>query len=214
MNRGFPKQFLELSGQPVIIKTLLCFLEYNPSIKIIISVHPHYLLLLNELIERSGLPSENIQVTTGGGTRFDSVKNGLKLVSDEKALIAIHDAARPFVSQQTIKNCFEAAALYGNAVPTIPISESLRKTEGKKNVAVNREDYLVIQTPQCFLSSKIKRAYEQPYKAAFTDDATVLEMQGETIHLVEGNVENIKLTTPNDLLIAKVLFDHEQRRHH
>ncbi len=200
MQNTLPKQFIELNSEPIIIKTINCFVKYNSSIKIIISVHKDFKIYLEELLQSYKIT--NVKITIGGQTRFESVKNGLELIDDLTAIVAVHDAARPFVSIDTIKNCFETAAIKGNAVPCISLNESIREIKEEKNNAVNRNNYKIIQTPQCFLISKIKQAFIQPYNPLFTDDATVLEGLGETIFLVEGNVENIKITSPHDLLIA------------
>jgi 2-C-methyl-D-erythritol 4-phosphate cytidylyltransferase len=207
MNSAVPKQFMDLKGQPVIIRALRCFLNYNAGMRVIISVHPDYKEQMQGLIRTAGLEQENIRITTGGDTRFASVKNGLALVDDPAAIVGIHDAARPFVSLETIQRCFEGAARQGNAIPCIRISESLRRVEGKNSAAVSRDDYRMVQTPQCFVAADIKKAFEQEYRPAFTDDATVLEATGRRIHLVEGNAENIKITTPHDLLLANNLID-------
>jgi 2-C-methyl-D-erythritol 4-phosphate cytidylyltransferase len=203
-----PKQFIELCGLPIIIRTIKAFLAYNVSIKVIISVHRDYSSLLTELIKIFLPEKENIiKITLGGDTRFQSVKNGLDLINDSKAIVAIHDAARPLVSTQTIKNCFKTAALKGNAVPCVAVNESIREVNVSHNVAVNRSAFKIIQTPQCFEAALIKRAFDQPYNSSFTDDATVLESTGGKINLVEGNPENIKITSPHDLLIAKALIN-------
>lgn len=211
MNSSIPKQFIEVGGEPVIIKTIHCFNNYNPGIHIIIAVHVDFRLYLEELISRSDLNGKLIQITVGGLTRFDSVKNGLQLVNNDTAIVAIHDAARPFVSVQTIKNCFEAAETSGNAIPCIAIKESIRKLSGGSSHAINREEYMLVQTPQCFRVSEIKAAFQQPYKPSFTDDATVLEAAGGKIHHVEGNIENIKITSPLDLVIANALLKNDKR---
>lgn len=202
MQNTLPKQFIEIKGEPIIIKTINCFLKYNPVIKIIISVHHDFVNYMEDLLRMNHLNTNDIKLTQGGATRFESVKNGLDHIDENNCVVAIHDAARPFVSLQTIKNCFETAMLKGNAVPCISLNESIREVNLHKNMAVNRNNYKIIQTPQCFLSNKIKKAFEQSYNPLFTDDATVLESIGEEINLVEGNVENIKITTPNDLIIA------------
>jgi 2-C-methyl-D-erythritol 4-phosphate cytidylyltransferase len=205
MKSDRPKQFLEIKGEPVIVRTIKAFLNYNAQIKIIISVHKNYASHLEELIGQFDLKKNRIQITFGGETRFDSVKNGLMLIGDPDGVVGIHDAARPFVSTQTITNCFDTAAQKGNAIPCVPVNESMRKISNTMNHAVNRNEYRIIQTPQCFLVSKIKKAFEQDYSPAFTDDATVLETTGEKIVLVEGNEENIKITSPHDMAIANVL---------
>ena len=207
MKSDRPKQFIEINGEPIIIRTIRCFLEYNTAIQIIISVHKNYKTHLEGLIEKFDLKNSNIKITFGGETRFASVKNGLQLIENDQGIVGIHDAARPFVSLQTITNCYETAFLRGNAVPSISVNESMRKISNNINNSVNRNEYKIIQTPQCFLVSKIKKAFEQDYSVAFTDDATVVESTGEKINLVEGNEENIKITSPHDLLIAIALLN-------
>ena len=206
MKSDRPKQFIELAGIPIIIRTIRCFLNYDPSIHIIISVHKNYKAHLEGLLEKFDLKTVDIKITFGGESRFASVKNGLSLIENEKAVVGIHDAARPFVSLQTIASCYETAANKGTAVPCISVNESLRKISNNINNSVNRNEYKIIQTPQCFLVEKIKRAFQQEYSQAFTDDATVLESTGEKIVLVEGNEENIKITSPHDLLIANAML--------
>ncbi len=209
MKSDIPKQFIELQGAPIIIHSLKRFINYNLNIKIIICVHKNYKSHLENILQKFNLETKNIQIVFGGDTRFQSVKNGLNLIQDLDAVVGIHDSARPFVSLKTIQNCFETAAIKGNAIPCISINESLRKISNNINSSINRNEYKIIQTPQCFLVSKIKKAFEQEYNFVFTDDATVLETIGEKIVLVEGNEENIKITSPHDLLIAKALIHEE-----
>lgn len=206
MKSDRPKQFIELAGIPIIIHTIRTFLQYNSAMHIIIAVHKNYKAHLEGLIEKFELKSPNMHITFGGESRFASVKNGLMLIDNENAIVGIHDAARPLVSQQTILNCYQAAAIKGNAIPCVSINQSMRKISNNINNSVNRNEYKLIQTPQCFLVSKIKKAFEQEYTPSFTDDATVLESIGETIILVEGNEENIKITSPHDLLIAGAML--------
>jgi 2-C-methyl-D-erythritol 4-phosphate cytidylyltransferase len=205
MKNTVPKQFIEIDGEPVVIKTLRCFLRYNFRIRTIISVHKDYKIYLQDLIKKSEFADADIQVTIGGETRFESVKNGLMLLNHDNAVVAIHDAARPFVALETIKSCFETAASKGNAIPCIHVNESLRKITDGLNETINRDEIRIIQTPQCFLIPEIKKAFEQDYNPMFTDDASVLESIGKKINLVEGNLENIKITSPLDLLIAQSL---------
>ncbi|HEV8081001.1 MAG TPA: 2-C-methyl-D-erythritol 4-phosphate cytidylyltransferase [Chitinophagaceae bacterium] len=207
MQSDIPKQFIEVGHEAIIIRTIKAFLNYNAAIQIIICVHKNFKTYLEELCAKNNLT--NIKITLGGDTRFQSVKNGLDLVTDETVIVGIHDAARPFASMQTIKNCFNVAKEKGNAIPCVTISESLRNVNAQKNTAVNRNEFKTIQTPQCFLASKIKKAFLQEYNSSFTDDATVLESIGEKINLVEGNIENIKITTKFDLAIAKALLHNE-----
>ena len=206
MKNDRPKQFIDLIGVPIIIRTIRCFLNYNPEIHVIISVHKNYKAHLEGLIEKFALKDSDIRITFGGESRFASVKNGLYLIENEQAVVGIHDAARPFVSLQTIVNCYDTALAKGTAVPCISVNESMRKISNNVNNSVNRNEYKIIQTPQCFQVSIIKKAFEQEYSHAFTDDATVLESTGEKIILVEGNEENIKITSPHDLLIANAML--------
>lgn len=149
------------------------------------------------------------QLINGGETRFHSVKNGLSLVPDN-CLVGVHDAARPLVSKQTIITAFDMAEKKGNAIPCVSINESIRELNGENNKTVDRNNYKSIQTPQCFRSDILKKAFEQPYHPLFTDDASVVEMMGEKINLIEGNNENIKITTPQDLIIATALLQYRE----
>lgn len=207
MRSDIPKQFLKIKGTPIIVLSLQQFFKFDNSIGVVIAVHKDHQKHLNTLIKKY-FPTKNIQIVLGGDTRFHSVKNALAAITDVNAVIGIHDAARPFVSVEVIKNCYSTAAKKGNAIPAITLSESVRKISKSKNQAVNRNDYKVIQTPQCFRSGLIKKAFEKKYSPKFTDDATVLESIGERINLVEGNFENIKITNPNDLIIAKAYAAH------
>ena len=210
MNSVVPKQFIELEGKAILIWTLEKFLSYDPNMNVIIAVHHDYKEKLGELLLLANLNLPNIKITIGGASRFESVKNGLACLANESGVVGIHDAARPLVSIKTITNCYETAAIKGNAIPCMPIHESLRQTNGNSNEVVNRDKFRIIQTPQCFKLEEILHAFKQPYSERFTDDATVLETTGAKINLVEGNIENIKITTAADLIIAKAFCNHEQ----
>lgn len=212
MKNDRPKQFLELAGLPIIIHTIKRFLAYKPAIQIIIAVHKEYLGFLNELLITHHLTT-SITVTEGGPTRFDSVYNGLKQIKNPDTLVAIHDAARPLVSTQTIQRCFDSAALNGSGVPVINVSDSLRQLSPQGNKAVNRAVYKVVQTPQCFRYTLLMNAFALGYQESFTDDATVVEAAGHAIHLVDGNEENIKITCPHDLLLAAALLTNTIENH-
>ncbi len=207
MLNDLPKQFIKLNGKEIILYGIEAFLYFNPAITIIIAVHKNYVELLNEILHKNNL--SDVKVTEGGTTRFDSVKNALALITDQNAIVGIHDAARPLVSLQTIQNCYAGASENGNAIPAIPVGESIRENKNGNNKYANRNDFCIIQTPQCFLVSKIQKAFTLPYSENFTDDASVLEAAGEKINLVEGNIENIKVTYPKDLIIAKALLENE-----
>ena len=204
MGAGIPKQFLELAGRPVLMHTIERFKSFCDAIEIITVLPENQLRHWLDLQQKY---SFNILQTLvkGGSTRFLSVKNGLKFVN-VPGLVAIHDGVRPFVSNDTIKRCFETAEKLGNAVPTISPTESLRILTDQGSIPVNRQNVKQIQTPQVFSSELIKKAYLQEYRPEFTDDATVLENMGEKINLIEGNRENIKITNPEDLLISTALL--------
>lgn len=200
-----PKQFIKIHSKPVIVYSLEKFLEFDPEIIIVIVSHKDYIDELKKILN-TYLPSKSIVVTEGGETRFHSVKNGLKTLKEMNGLVAVHDAARPMVSLETIKNCFSTAAKQGNAIPVVALNESLRFLENNDNKKVNRANYKIVQTPQCFNTDIIKAAFEQNYSETFTDDASVLENFGYRIFLVDGNPENIKITTNTDLIIATQLL--------
>lgn len=201
MNNALPKQFIEINGKPVIIHTLEKFYSFDPEIKVYIAIHENYSELLNSLL-KTFFFEKKIQNTVGGETRFHSVKNALALIEDPNGIVGIHDAARPMVSIQTIRNCFQTALLKSNAIPAIEINESIRKVNKNGNVSVNRKEFKIIQTPQCFKIDLLKNAFELPYLPEFTDDASVVEKAGHKINLVEGNPENMKITYAFDLRIA------------
>jgi len=202
---NIPKQFIVVNGKPLIVFTMEKFFAYNHAIQMCVVVHKDYQQHMKDLIQNY-FPGKTIQTTIGGDTRFDSVKKGLELIEESNAVVGIHDAARPMVSVDTIKRCFEMAAQKGNAIPVVDVIESLRVIENNSNKAVNRTNYKVIQTPQCFNINAIKKAFEQDYSSLFTDDASVLERTGEKIILVEGNTGNIKITHDTDLILAQHLL--------
>lgn len=204
MGTDLPKQFLELCGKPVLMHTIQRFYDYDPHCELILVLPLLQQEYWSQLCMEHSFTLPHL-IATGGETRFDSVKNGLGLIQGE-GVIFIHDGVRPLVSGETLGRCFETAKEYGNALPVLPVQESLRQLVGDQNRAVDRSLYLIVQTPQTFHSAQIQQAFSQPYDPAFTDDATVAEKAGFPIHLVEGNRENIKITTPTDLIIAGVLM--------
>lgn len=204
MGTEIPKQFLELAGKPILMHTIEKFRAFSKSIRIII-VLPENQFGLWEELEKKYSFSVPHTIVSGGSSRFVSVKNGLQEVEDN-GLVAIHDGVRPLVSIDTIKRCFSDAEKFGNSIPVINPSDSLRMITEQGNMPVNRHYLRIVQTPQVFDSKLIKKAYLQDFSPDFTDDATLLEKTGESIHLVEGNRENIKITNPEDLVIAEALF--------
>ncbi|MCE3280824.1 MAG: 2-C-methyl-D-erythritol 4-phosphate cytidylyltransferase [Bacteroidetes bacterium] len=204
MKSAIPKQFIELGGKPVVMHTIEKFVKAIPTIQIILVLPDALTNDWKALCSKHNF-TQKLELINGGETRYHSVKNGLSLVPDA-SLVGIHDAARPLVSEETILKTFALAEDRGNAAPVIPVSDSLRSVRGKENTAVDRNNYYIVQTPQCFHSDLIKKAFLKAYKPEFTDDATVLEAFGEKINLTEGNIENIKITTAFDLVIAEQLM--------
>ena len=203
MQTDVPKQFLELCGKPVLMHSISAFADACEKIQIIVVLPSLQIAYWQELCHRYTFALPHI-VAEGGSTRFHSVRNGLSLLPGE-GLVAIHDGVRPLVSRQTITGCFREAAIRGCAVPVLPVNDSVREVSESTNKMLDRSALRLIQTPQVFDITLLKKAYEQEYSPAFTDDASVFEKAGHAIHLTEGNVENIKITTPNDLLVAEAM---------
>lgn len=204
MGGDIPKQFLPIGGKPVLMRTIEAFYQYDSSLDIILVLPREQQEYWKELCEKYSF-NISYKVADGGETRFHSVKNGLDFV--EEGLVGVHDGVRPFVSREVITRCFDVAERAHAVIPIIGMIETVRCLNGDgKSVTVNRDDYKLVQTPQVFSVSLLKNAYNQPYSSLFTDDASVVEAMGETVCLVEGNRENIKLTTPFDLKIAEALL--------
>lgn len=204
MGLDTPKQFLELAGKPVLMHAIERFRKFDSSIEIITVLPENQLRFWNTLQKKYFFEIAHTLVK-GGKHRFISVKHGLEFINGP-GLVAIHDGVRPLVSIDTIKRCFETAARYGNAIPVISPSDSIRIISGNSSKPVNRIDIKQVQTPQVFDVELIKNAYKQEYDPSFSDDATVVEKTGVKINLVEGNRENIKITNPEDLFIAQTLL--------
>jgi 2-C-methyl-D-erythritol 4-phosphate cytidylyltransferase len=204
MKKDIPKQFLELKGLPVLMHTINAFFFYDTSIEFIIVLAEKEITRWKKLIDKYSFPVKHV-VVAGGETRFHSVKNGLDKIKSD-GIVFIHDGVRPLVSDKTIDKCFQTAVKKGNALPVVPPSESLRKVTGNQNKSVNRNNYFLVQTPQTFRVTLIKKAYDQDYSDKFTDDASVLESTGTKINLVEGNRENLKITYSEDLYIAETFM--------
>jgi 2-C-methyl-D-erythritol 4-phosphate cytidylyltransferase len=204
MNTSVPKQFLLLAGQPILMHTINIFHQFDPEMQLCVTLPETYILFWEQLcLEYSFIIPH--QLVKGGATRFCSVKNALELISGN-GLVAIHDGVRPLVSDGTLRRAFEEAAKSGNAIPVIQMQESIRQAGPDRNTEVPRESLRIVQTPQVYRKELIKKAYASAPHQSFTDDATVLETLGETIHLVDGNIENIKITHPSDLHYAEAVL--------
>ena len=201
MGGSIPKQFLLLKGLPILMRTINQFTQVFPNVEVIVVLPTEQVSYWKKLCVVHDFGTSH-QIAVGGNTRFHSVENGLALVKE--GVVGIHDAVRPLVSKETIERCFKEAQKAGNAVPYIPINDSMRKVDGQQNYQVDRDQYKIIQTPQVFHASAIKDAFKQGFQDSFTDDASVLEANNKRINLVEGNFENIKITRPSDLRMAEV----------
>ncbi len=200
-----PKQFVTLKGLPIIFHSIYTFYNFDNHLKFIITLPKEFYEYWDNLCEEYNFKVPHSKVV-GGITRFMSVKNALDAIND-KGLVAIHDAVRPLVSKETLERCFEAAKIHGNAIPVVTIVDSIRKLNFDNSIQVNRDEYVLVQTPQVFDIDQIKDAFKQPYQQDFTDDAVVLEKTGRRIIMVEGNRENIKITTQLDMIIAEAIMN-------
>ncbi len=204
MATEIPKQFLQVAGKPVLMHTMNKILDFDRSIQIILVLPEPFIDFWKSLCNRFDFKQSH-QVVKGGETRFESVQCGLKEI-DNDCLVGIHDGVRPLVNHVTLHNVFKKAEKLGNAIPVVKVTESMRQLSGDVSKPVKRQDYRIVQTPQCFHSKLIKKAYEQHFREDFTDDATVVEALGEMINLVDGNYENIKITRPGDLKFAEAFL--------
>lgn len=205
MGGDLPKQFIPVAGKPVLMHTLEAFNRYDSSVRLILVLPESHQAYWHELCEKYNFNISH-QITSGGETRFHSVYNGLKLVISS-GLVAVHDGVRPLVSSEVIAACFKEAALHGTAIPVLPMVDSLRKYTEDGSIPVDRARYCAVQTPQVFKSELLLSAYERPYELCFTDDASVVESSGYAVNLIPGNRENIKITTPFDLLITEAVLN-------
>ena len=205
MHSSTPKQFLPLAGKPVLFYSLEAFYNFDTTTEIIIALPADFFSEWEKLCTEYNFNIPH-KLVTGGETRFHSVQNGLQIII-EKGIVGVHDAARPLVSTETISRSYEAAEKFGAAVPYVPLNDSIRFYNGHESRSLDRNKHVLVQTPQCFRSDVLISSYQTDYQPFFTDDASVVESSGFTVHLVEGNAENIKITTPSDFLIAETLVN-------
>lgn len=208
MGGEVPKQFRVVAGRPVLMRTIEAFHRYDSAIGVILvlpDAHRDYWAALC----REYAFAVPHTVVSGGETRFHSVRNGVRAVPGEVRLIAVHDGVRPFVSCRLLIDTFATADVHGVAVPAVPVVDSLRRVTTEGNEAVSRAEYRSVQTPQVFCAEILREAYRQPYNDTFTDDASVAEAAGYAVTLVEGDTDNIKITSPRDMVLAEMLCAHE-----
>lgn len=204
MGGDIPKQFLPICGKPVLMRTIEAFYAFDSQIHVVLVLPVSQQSYWNELCKTYGF-SLHHDIADGGETRFHSVLNGLALIEDD-GLVGVHDGVRPFVSQEVITRCYAEAEQKKAVIPVVGVVETVRHLTDDGSETVPRDQYKLVQTPQVFDVALLKKAYRQDYTDMFTDDASVVEAFGEKVYLVEGNRENIKLTTPFDLKLAEMLI--------
>lgn len=203
MKQALPKQFIEILGKPIMVHTIEAFLAYDPSIHIVL-VLPEAHLPTWTVLKAKHLSNQDISIAFGGATRFQSVKSGLNQV--DNGLVAIHDAVRPMISKEVIGSSFDLAMTKGSGVVMVPLKDSIREKGEDGTVARDRSLYYAVQTPQTFQVELIKQAFAQEESPLFTDDASVYEASGKQVEVVSGDYRNIKITTPEDLILAEALL--------
>jgi 2-C-methyl-D-erythritol 4-phosphate cytidylyltransferase len=199
-----PKQFLELNGLPILMHTIAAFYRYSQNIQVIVVIPEDDFSVWENLCVKHSF-QRTVVLQKGGDTRFQSVRNGLAQISGE-GLVAIHDGVRPLVNEDIIAASFRLAAVHKSAVASVRLKESIRITDQDTTRSADRSRFRLIQTPQTFQVELIKKAYESKEDPSLTDDASVAERAGHLISLFEGSYENIKITTPEDLIIAEALL--------
>jgi len=207
MGSDIPKQFLAIGGKPVLMRTLERFREYSDDLQIILVLPESQQEYWQELCKKYDFKVKYL-LANGGQTRFHSVQNGLAMVPDDaEGVVGVHDGVRPFPSIGVIRNCYETARIAKAVIPVIPVVETVRHLNNGNSMTVPRDEYRLVQTPQTFDIQLLKAANHQPYNDGFTDDASVVESYGHKITLVEGNRENIKITTPYDITVAEAIIN-------
>lgn len=204
MGTAIPKQFLDLGGKAVLCHTIQAFLDAVPDIHIHLVLPSHQFSYAQMVLQ--GFPDRiDLTILAGGATRFHSVQNGLKEIPED-AIVLVHDGVRPLVDPGLIRRCIDQATEKGSAVPAIAVSDSVRQVRGEGSTPVDRSSLRLVQTPQTFRASILLPAFRQPYQEAFTDEATVVEAFGNAAYLIEGQKSNIKITTPEDMLVAEAMI--------
>lgn len=205
MGAEIAKQYLPIGGIPVLMHTILVFFKTDPTIHLVLVLPQNDFEFWENLCQTHGFNIPH-QIISGGNSRFQSVRNGLDSLPNEIDLVAIHDGVRPFVSEQVIQNSFAESAKSGSAIAVVTCKDSIRKiNEAGISCFQERQFFRLVQTPQTFVLDKIKKAFEVPEMPQFTDDATVYEYQGWQVSLIDGNFENIKITTREDLAFAEFI---------
>ena len=205
MGGALPKQFMMLDNEPILARSINRMHEALPAAEIVVVLPEEHVELWKNIAARFDVARHKIAI--GGKERFHSVKNGLAALSDEVAIVGIHDAVRPLASKKLIIKLFLEAENSTAVIPVVAPIDSYRIVEGDNSRIIDRSALRMVQTPQVFQAEALRKAYEQPFSSTFTDDASVMEAAGHKVTLVEGERENIKITTPSDMLIAEAIIN-------
>ena len=204
MGSVVPKQFLSIQGKPILLHTIDQFVAAFSDIQLVVVLPEGYIQEGKDLLAQNGF-TKNIVFVAGGDTRFQSVKNGLGQVK-EPAIVFVHDAVRCLLTPALIQRCYQQALEKGSAIPAVSSTDTVRLIKGDRNELFDRENVMLIQTPQTFQSDSLLTAFKQEYNPSFTDEANVVEASGKPVFLVDGEFENIKITRPLDLAIAEYIL--------
>ena len=204
MGSVVPKQFLEIEHKAILLHTIDQFVAAFADIEIVIVLPEVYINEGKKIIEKNKFKN-TFDFVVGGESRFQSVKNGLSKVTTS-SIVFVHDAVRCLLTPALVQRCYQQAVEKGSAIPAVSATDTIRLMEGEKHHLINREDVMLIQTPQTFQSEILLKAFEQNYQPSFTDEANVVEASGVPIFLVEGEFENIKITRPLDMAIANYIL--------
>jgi len=203
MQSDIPKQFIEVKGLPILMHTIKRFYEYDKTCQIVLTLPQDWLSYWSELLIKYNFTIVH-SIVNGGTERYDSIKNALSKCESE--VIGVHDGVRPLVSNGTIERCLSKVMAEGAVIPVLPLKESIRKVNKKSSNSIDRKNYFSVQTPQFFKKEILSKAYKQPFHERITDDASLVEAAGYKITLIEGNEENIKVTTPFDLQLISLFI--------
>ena len=207
MGGALPKQFMMLDNEPILSRSINRMHEALPAAEIVVVLPEEHVELWKNIAARFDVARHKIAL--GGKERFHSVKNGLEALSDEVCIVGIHDAVRPLASKKLVIKLFLEAENNTAVIPVVAPIDSYRIVEGDDSRIIDRSALRMVQTPQVFQAEALRKAYEQPFSTTFTDDASVMEAAGHKVTLVEGERENIKITTPSDMLIAEAIINAE-----
>ncbi|MDY4942701.1 MAG: 2-C-methyl-D-erythritol 4-phosphate cytidylyltransferase [Candidatus Limisoma sp.] len=200
-----PKQFALLGGEPVLMRTIRAFHAYDPHTDIIVALPTEHISLWNDLCRQHDFRI-GVTIVEGGASRYESVKNALSAIESNDGIVAVHDGARPLVTERIIADGFDTAERTGTAIPVVAVTDTIRQLDRTGSHTVNRESLVAVQTPQVFNLRLLRDAYSTPPSPIFTDDASVVEYRGNDVTLFKGDVDNIKITHPNDLKIAELII--------